>query len=103
MKAACCQTRLRRALERSADAAGVDLSIVHADSVGWASATFVGARHELCLTIGASDAADIWIADLPEADLTLSGHLVADLRIVGVARDAAGSRVTIEVLTVLET
>ena len=68
---------------------------------GRASATFNGARHRL--TIASDDAGfDAWLAGLPEADLPLRGHLVADLAVADPALPAEGRTATIEVLTVEE-
>ena len=80
------------------DAAGVTVRIVRSDATRWASATFAGARHELVLR-GQTQArrSTHWLAALPEAELPLRGHLVADLKIVAVQRvddgdDASRSR-----------
>lgn len=72
---------LERALLRQGQAVGIDLSIVSAGWTRWASATFVGARHDLHLAAAPSPAFDSWIAGLPEAEFVLQGHLVADLAV----------------------
>ena len=88
---------LERRLRISAEAAGVSIGIVAADAIPWASATFNGARHQLTL-----ESVDVgfalWLATLPEADLPLRGHLVADLIVTHAADGAA----KIEVLSVEE-
>lgn len=90
-------TLLERRLRISAEAAGVSIEIVGSRSTPWASATFNGARHHLALESADAGFAP-WLATLPEADLPLRGHLVADLIVPG-----AGDRsATIEVLTVEE-
>ena len=96
------ETMLRRALEASAEAAGCPVVLVESDWTRWASATFTGARHLLALAAPPSGALDAWIAGLPDAELRLRGHLVADLAVEHVCR--AGDRVTVslEVLTVEE-
>lgn len=93
---------LERALLRHAALRGVDLSIVSASWTRWASATFAGARHELLLAAPPSPALDRWIAELPEAELALRGHLVADLTVE--SRSRVGDRVELKigVLTVEE-
>lgn len=93
---------LERALLRHAALRGVDLSIVSASWTRWASATFAGARHELLLAAAPSPALDAWIADLPEAEFALRGHLVADLTVE--SRTRVGDRVELKigVLTVEE-
>lgn len=91
--------RLERTLAASAAAAGVTLAVTHARSTDWASATFVGARHHLRLAVSGDPAAVAdWLDTLPEADLPMPGHLVADAIVT--ARD--GGAATIEVLTVVE-
>lgn len=94
--------RLRRALAVSAGAAQIDLAIVRSAATRWASATFTGARHELELAGTASDAAERWLAELPEAELPLAGHLVADLKIVAMTQAERDLTVTLEVLTLEE-
>lgn len=93
---------LERAFPRHAAQRGVDLSIVSASWTRWASATFAGARHDLLLTAAPSPALDAWIADLPEAEFALRGHLVADLTVA--VRSRVGDRVELKiaVLTVEE-
>ena len=82
---------LERALLRQAGQAGIDLSIVSASWTRWASATFVGARHDVLLSATPSPALDRWVADLPEAEFALRGHLVADLAVE--SRTCIGDRV----------
>lgn len=92
-------TLLERRLRVAATAAGVSVAITRSDWTRWASATFTGARH--VITLAADPAGfDAWLATLPEADLPLRHHLVADMVIV--ARRAVGSHVEadLEVLTV---
>jgi hypothetical protein len=94
-------TLLDRALTTSAARAGLELAVTTAESTRWASATFTGARHVLEVAIG-GDAAAAWLAELPEAELPMRGHLVADLAVVRQARSGARIVATIEALTVEE-
>ena len=96
------ETLLRRALEASAEAAGCPVTLVESDWTRWASATFTGARHLLVLTAPAGSALDAWIAGLPEAELRLRRHLVADLVVEHVCRAAKAVTISLEVLTVEE-
>ncbi len=93
---------LERALTRHATQRGIDLSIVSASWTRWASATFAGARHELLLTAPPSPALDAWIAELPEAEFALRGHLVADLTVESRTRVDDRVELKIGVLTVEE-
>ena len=73
---------LSRALCRAADAAGVRVEVVAASASDWASATFVGARHQMRLAASASPALDAWLALLPTADIVMPGHVLAELSVV---------------------
>lgn len=93
-------TLLDRALRADAARAGLALDIAEAVATRWASATFTGVRHALTLTIDTADAADAWLAALPDADLPLRGHLVADAAVMRSERSGRQIRAAIEVLTV---
>lgn len=93
-------TLLRRAIERDARRAECAATLTLDESTRWASATFIGARHRLSLD-GPDDAAFAqWLASLPEADLPIRRHLVADLAIVSVIRAAGRATAHVEGLTV---
>lgn len=93
-------TLVRRAIERDARLAECAVTLTLDESTRWASATFVGARHRLSLD-GPDDAAFAhWLAGLPEADLPIRGHLVADLAIVSATRAAGRATARMEALTV---
>ncbi len=96
------ETLLRRALEAQAEAAGCPIILVESDWTRWASATFSGARHMLTLAAPPSSALDAWLARLPEAELTLRRHLVADLAVEHVRRTGDRVTVSLEVLTLEE-
>ena len=64
----------------------------------WASATFVGMRHELSFACAASP---VLIDALPDVDLPMRGHFVADLLVQSMTTEGAVSRVAIEVLTIV--
>jgi hypothetical protein len=89
-------TRLARALEAS----GPDVTVTRRTATRWASVTFTGARHELQCTAPASPALEQWLADLPEAEFAIPGHLVADLAITGMTATATRIDWQIEALTV---
>jgi len=94
--------RLERALLAHAAASGCVVTIADATWVRWASVTFAGARHTVWLEGQTGPALDRWLADLPEAELAIRDHVVADLAVTAVARRADAARITIEALT-LET
>lgn len=93
-------TLLARALDRSAQGAGLNLTIRHADWRRWASATFTGARHELTVELPDGDAAERWLAALPEAELPIRGHLVADAVILRTHGEGETRVAALEILTV---
>jgi hypothetical protein len=93
---------LVRALAASAEAAGCPVEVLSCTASRWASATFVGARHQLTLAAPPSARLDLWLPSLPEADLPLRHHLVADLVVMGVERSALQATITLEALTVEE-
>ena len=95
-------TLLERALINDAARAGLPVQVTEAQSTRWASATFSGARHVLTVTIGDGDAGGHWLAALPEAELPLRGHLVADVAVVRKQRSAGRIEAVIEALTVEE-
>jgi hypothetical protein len=63
----------------------------------WASVTFVGLRHELSFVCTASP---VLIDALPDVDLPMDGHFVADLELVSSEPQGPYHYVVIEVLTV---
>lgn len=93
-------TLLERALLASAAAAGCPIGIARSEMERWASVTFAGARHRIVLTGAASPALNRWTARLPEAELALRGHLVADLTIERRTRQAERVTIELEILTV---
>lgn len=74
-------------------------------SRSWASATFVGARHELTFRIegqGAQAAAGAFLETLTDAEFELRNHVLADIALVAEERlDGGGCvRISLEALTV---
>lgn len=92
-------TLLERRLRWCADAADIALSIVRSDWTRWASATFTGARHLITVSLYGPDI-DGWLAALPEADLPLRDHLVADAVVVACRRFDGRVEADLELLTV---
>jgi len=90
-------TLLGRRLRIAAEAAGIEIAVLRSDATPWASATFSGARHFLTL-VSDDTGFEGWLAMLPEADLPMRGHLVAD--VVVTARN--GREADVNVLTVEE-
>lgn len=95
-------TLLLRRLEADSLRAGCPARVIDSTWTRWASATFAGARHELSLEAPESAALDTWLNGLPEADLPLRRHLVADIVVTGVSRASGVATIAIEALTVEE-
>lgn len=95
-------TLLRRAIERDAADGGCTLEATVLLTTRWASATFVGARHRLTLRGYADSAFEAWLARLPEVDLPIRRHLVADVTMLSVLRRDGVATVEVEALTVEE-
>jgi hypothetical protein len=91
---------LRRVIERDARAAGCDIVLGEMRTTRWASATFVGARHCVTLSVADDAASAAWLGGLAEAELPMRGHLVADLHLMATRRGAGRAEVEIEALTV---
>ena len=70
----------------------------------WASATFVGARHELTFRLDGEDAgaaADRFLGDLDATEFKLRGHILADIALISEERfDDGRVRISVEALTV---
>ena len=73
-------------------AAGCTVLLDHQATTPWASATFVGAQHQVAV---AGDRLAGWLAALPDAELGLSGCFVADCAI---GRSPTGVVLTLLVL-----
>ena len=95
-------TLLERALLAAAQASGCPLTVTRSDWTRWSSATFTGARHLLTLAGEADPALDDWVAGLPEAEITLRGHLVADCVVMRVEKKEGRATIALEVLTLDE-
>ncbi len=95
-------TALLRALgTKFPSSAGFDLEKIR--SRNWASATFVGARHEMVFTLSGANgaaAADTFVRTLEVAEFPLRGHLLADIVLVGEERAPGLVRISLEALTV---
>lgn len=85
--------RLYRALVADAQRYGLTTSLANSDETPWASATFVGMRIVLQVVVAHGEPGS-WLAALPEADLPVPGHCVADCAIVRVEPQS----ITLEVL-----
>jgi hypothetical protein len=68
----------------------------------WSSATFTGVKYAMHFTVPWSPEVVIAVLDLPDADLPMPGHFVADLRIVQCERRDETLHVALEILTIEE-
>lgn len=86
----------------SAAAQGCAVAVSEGAWEPWASVSFTGARHRIALEMAATDAAHAWLAALPELDLPVRGHLVADLHVAREDVERGRLHVLLEALTVEE-
>lgn len=93
-------TALAAALGKNAALAGCVIEPRDAGWARWASATFQGARHKLTLSAATGAGFDAWIGRLDEAELPISGHVVADVQVVALRRSGGRVEADIEALTV---
>ena len=69
------------------------------DQTDWASVTFTGGRHRLRVTLdgeGAVGAAADFLEQLPDLDLPIPGHIVADITLVTEERGDNGNYAALE-------
>jgi len=93
--------RLKRELERSAEAAGCTVDWMVERSRPWDSASFVGGLHTLTLFVsGSSNRA--WLNDLDEYSVYLPGFVLARLDVGTVEEKGAELIATLEAVTVKE-
>ena len=95
---------LKRALRVNFVNFGAPVTFDPVASRPWASITFAGERHRLTLCLpgpGAQAAVDTFLDGLADRDFALRGHVLADIEVTGIERDADGQlRLTLEALTV---
>lgn len=73
--------RVARALTAHAARAGCTVALRVLTVEPWASATFAGSVVTLALTAPQGPALSDWLAALPEAEIPLGRHLVADIAV----------------------
>ncbi len=80
------------------------VEIAHLSRRDWASATFVGERHELRITLdgpGAATTADGFIAGLDDHEFDLHGHFIASAALAGDRRQGDTVELLIELLVIV--
>lgn len=81
----------------------LDFTVEDVRSRSWASATFVGARHELQFRVtgdGAGEAAEAFVGSLDAREFELRGHILADIAMAAKEPVEDGVRLRLEALTV---
>lgn len=68
----------------------------------WSSATFTGTRHMIWFDVAGSELLDGLVAGLPEADLPMPGHFVADIEMVERHEQGDSVRIGVRALTIAE-
>ena len=95
-------TLVTRAILASAATHGVPLRATDGEWRRWASATFTGARHRMLFEAAPGAALDRWLLLLPDTELPLRGHLVADIAVTARQDHADHVAIAVEALTVEE-
>lgn len=92
--------RLWRALERSAVAAGLTVTLAAQAARPWSSPTFSGGRHQLVLVADAGEGLSAWAGGLDADTFELPGHMIAELTSSEIYTLTGRARVTIDATTV---
>lgn len=93
---------LKRALVRSAEAAGGSIEIVEDDFTAWGSATFSGGQHLVKIAGVRSDALDRWLEGLGACELAVPGQLVASMAVIATHRRGVRTDAHIQAMTVAD-
>ena len=77
-------------------------SVREGRSEPWRPLLFDGARHRIDLSISGErvDEAIGAVHDAVQADFTIAGHLIAELRVANIERNSEGALVTLDALTI---
>jgi hypothetical protein len=84
---------------------GVQVVIEELRCRDWASLTLIGGRHELDIRLVGPDAAAALArlqADLPDADIAIAGHILAELVIVPGDAEPGNMALTLNALAIRE-
>ena len=85
-----------RGLRTSASTYSLLLSVEWTKRRAWSSALFVGIRLTFAIAADDDDKLDAWLIALPELELSLPGHFVADAEVIERSANAA----TVELLLI---
>jgi len=91
--------RLARVVSANIGTFGGATRVESIEQTDWASVTFTGARHHLRVTLdgeGAVGVAADFLDKLPDLELPLPGHIVADIALVAEERSDNGCYATLE-------
>lgn len=94
---------LKKAIRAQFLSLGSEVSLPAIVSRPWASVTFRGERHRLtCLLCGsgARAVAEAFCDGLPDRDIPLAGHILADIEVADTSVNEEGATLTLEALTV---
>jgi hypothetical protein len=92
--------RLWRALERSAVAAGLTVTLAAQAARPWSSPTFTGGKHQLVLVADAGDGLSAWAGALDADAFELPGHMISELKASDIYTLAGRAELTIDAVTV---
>lgn len=78
------------------------MSAVDHRTTKWSSATFTGSRHLIWFKPDQQADLDELLKNLPEVDLPMPGHFVADIEVAERHDHADGARIGLRALTIAE-
>lgn len=91
--------RLARVVSANIGTIGGSISVEPVEQTDWASGTFTGARHHLRVTLDGERAVGMaadFLDKLPDLELPLPGHIVADIALIAEERGDNGCYATLE-------
>jgi hypothetical protein len=94
------EAQVARALVAAGTSAGITAGLAELSSRPWASATFSGTQVSAVVTAPRSPSLGRWIADLPEAELPMPGHVLASLALDRIEDDGETVRTSITALAI---
>jgi hypothetical protein len=78
------------------------MSAIDHRTTKWSSATFTGTRHAIWFDMDLREDLDDLLKNLPEVDLPMPGHFVADIELAERHDNAGIARIGLRALTIAE-
>ena len=94
------EARLGQALQLAGHAAGLAVAVTDSRARAWASATYVGTQVTLTLCAPRAAALGRWLSDLPLAEVSMRGYLLASLALDRIEDDGTTIATTVTALVI---